>query len=559
MKTQELVLKRDLARRDDLPGDFAALQNLDELPRETVVLIHGTFANRAASWWLPGSDFCRKLDSSLLQRNSRARCWAHIDSDKDVFAWTGDNLESERCIAGDRLAKEIADLETSADTHRYHIVAHSHGGNVVLRALRSLAEDPKKLGAVIFLGTPVLCFSRLPTWLNRSALAMLLYVVGAALSSAVAVHRGESLRSVLASKGSFLYAWSFTDQAYPWFILMAIGFGLLLLYEWGTRSRCLSSIYGSGHSHAFEFAADEAMRALQLSLAIAQRPGDALKQLFSTKAPPKYAVDPPRPQFWKVIWSDFKQTALYRLLKDSEFPTSFRPTSFWQATRGKSLVQKFVFVLLIIVAASMILSIVLTFPDSYINIRYFQKERPYLADLISRVQSLSETVFNTTGSLILGIAVLCVLTLFFWRFLSVVFKFGRLGLAWAAQLFLQGPGVRIMGLVVRNAAFGGQCKHVLWPHELPEKERAHSEAISDELNEKMIVLSTSTAVLAGEAIYSALTEGDALQLKEHILARLTDPKLAHCQYYCEDEVISRIAELIDIPLSNPHSGAAKEC
>src|SRR5215471_2054056 len=161
MNVQEPALKRDMARQDNLPGDSPAPETPGELRIETVLLIHGTFANEALSWWLPDSDFCRKLDAALVERKSRARCWAHIINPADVLAWTGDNLESERRFAGDRLAKAITNLETTTDIDRYHIVAHSHGGNVVLHALRSLAEGPKKLGAIIFLGTPVLSFSRL--------------------------------------------------------------------------------------------------------------------------------------------------------------------------------------------------------------------------------------------------------------------------------------------------------------------------------------------------------------------------------------------------------------
>src|SRR5262249_2111840 len=97
----------------------------------------------------------RNLHSYLLQLGSGARCWAHIGAQKNVFAWTGDNLESERLIGGNDLAKEITYLEARADISRYNIIAHSHGGNVVLHALRSLADDPRKLGAVIFLGAPV--------------------------------------------------------------------------------------------------------------------------------------------------------------------------------------------------------------------------------------------------------------------------------------------------------------------------------------------------------------------------------------------------------------------
>jgi pimeloyl-ACP methyl ester carboxylesterase len=93
---------------------------------------------------------------------------ADFGTKRGVFAWTGDNLETERRIGGERLAKEIADLEASDEIRRYHIVAHSHGGNVVLHALRSLADDPKKLGAVVYLGTPVLCFPDRASWLNPS-------------------------------------------------------------------------------------------------------------------------------------------------------------------------------------------------------------------------------------------------------------------------------------------------------------------------------------------------------------------------------------------------------
>jgi hypothetical protein len=104
-----------------------------------------------------------------------------------------------------------------------------------------------------------------------------------------------------------------------------------------------------------------------------------------------------------------------------------------------------------------------------------------------------------------------------------------------------------MGHVVRNAAFGGRCKKVLCPSELPDDERAQNEAISEELNKKMSDLSQETAAQAGKALYFALAEGDAMQIKDYILARLTDPKLAHCQYYCEIEIITRIAQLIATP------------
>src|SRR5882724_874914 len=104
---------------------------------EPVLLIHGTWANLASSslhWWQPGSEFCFKLDEALKSKGSRASCWATTSftlGDKPpVFAWTGANRESERRMGSEALADLIPWLE--GQNRPYHIVAHSHGGNVVL-------------------------------------------------------------------------------------------------------------------------------------------------------------------------------------------------------------------------------------------------------------------------------------------------------------------------------------------------------------------------------------------------------------------------------------------
>ncbi|MGZ9005377.1 MAG: hypothetical protein ACXW20_16500, partial [Burkholderiales bacterium] len=55
-------------------------------------------------------------------------------------------------------AAELQALEADPAIARYHLIAHSHGGNVLLHALRTTTEAPRKLGGVAFLGTPVLSF-----------------------------------------------------------------------------------------------------------------------------------------------------------------------------------------------------------------------------------------------------------------------------------------------------------------------------------------------------------------------------------------------------------------
>jgi hypothetical protein len=68
----------------------------------------------------------------------------------------GANRESDRLSAGHALEDTLRWFEKSQI--RYHLVAHSHGGNVVLHALKNLPGDPRNLGAVIFLDTPFLDF-----------------------------------------------------------------------------------------------------------------------------------------------------------------------------------------------------------------------------------------------------------------------------------------------------------------------------------------------------------------------------------------------------------------
>ena len=318
--------------------------------------------------------------------------------------------------------------------------------------------------------------------------------------------------------------------------LMAIGFGLILLQEWWkwwTRPRRQLPIYGSGHAHAFEFADDEAMKALRLAVGFAQRPRDFLKWLFSTKAPPEYAVEPPqRPKFWKVFWADFRKTASVQMLAPSGKPAE-----------SMSPIRKFIQVVFNIFGIIIIIYIIML---EFFSYQPTASMKDTVHQIYKHMALVAMGLFATAG--------VTLIMMFSLRFLSTLYKFLKSGVAWQVHVFLQGPGAWIMGVVVRNAAFGGQCKKVLRPQELSEKERVRGETISDKLNQKMKDLSGKTAAQAGEALYFALAEGDALEIKKHIRERLTDPKLAHCQYYCEDEIINRIAELIASPPSSLTTG-----
>jgi hypothetical protein len=129
---------------------------------ETVILLHGTFAapeDGIVQWWQPGSDFCQELDKRLAALGSCARTWSHTSRlDMPVFSWTGRNSWADRYAAALLLAEYLTRLNEHGWV--FHVVAHSHGGNVLLQALREMLEphnlaiEKHNYGNLVCLGTP---------------------------------------------------------------------------------------------------------------------------------------------------------------------------------------------------------------------------------------------------------------------------------------------------------------------------------------------------------------------------------------------------------------------
>jgi hypothetical protein len=150
---------------------------------EVVLVVHGSFANPlrdstndggTLEWWESSGSFSKALDVALERRGARARCGAPLESRLDLWrregvgsvwrGWSGDNSEVERRRGAYDLANHIRFLHRHPDVSRIHIVAHSHGGNVVRRALRYLNGPLWKIGAVVYLGTPFLHFADTAVW-----------------------------------------------------------------------------------------------------------------------------------------------------------------------------------------------------------------------------------------------------------------------------------------------------------------------------------------------------------------------------------------------------------
>ena len=147
-----------------------------------VTIVHGTVPLR----WLTDS-------VARVQRKdpSDPSAWARPDSPLgkglvtglkgdvvfSVFSWSGANSARARDEAAERLQHHLEDLMRRHHTARHVVIAHSHGGNVALRALRG-NEIKTRLTGVVCLGTPFIVVVDRAGWLLPAYVAML-YACGA--------------------------------------------------------------------------------------------------------------------------------------------------------------------------------------------------------------------------------------------------------------------------------------------------------------------------------------------------------------------------------------------
>jgi hypothetical protein len=133
--------------------------------KETVIIVHGTWSAPEAGsrrWYQrfdegsSATGFTNKLDAALQKRGSPARCWAHCAPDDPIFQWSGENSWVARAAAASALVDYVTTLKK--DGWLCHVVAHSHGGNIVVEALQQfLREKPplqEYIGKIVTLGTP---------------------------------------------------------------------------------------------------------------------------------------------------------------------------------------------------------------------------------------------------------------------------------------------------------------------------------------------------------------------------------------------------------------------
>lgn len=135
-----------------------------EPQKETVILVHGTFAapvDGKQQWHQPfeaggsADSFASKLNIALERYGSPARCWAHCtDARVQAFFWTGNNSWLDRAEAASAISQHVASAKKDGWT--CHVVAHSHGGNIVMDALPSMtsAKPQTAPASQVYMGTP---------------------------------------------------------------------------------------------------------------------------------------------------------------------------------------------------------------------------------------------------------------------------------------------------------------------------------------------------------------------------------------------------------------------
>ena len=175
-----------------------------------VLVVHGTGAAPEAGrfkWYqLDPEDegnFCRRLDGALRDLGWDSAVWRQprptADDDQPLeFSWSGGNSHEARIEGGRRLDELLRWIREVDPCCRIHLVAHSHGGNVVLAGLHSYLGwmrhlagregegrgggaseaawakglDPEfhRLGRLVFLGTPFYykCWLKGASWLSRA-------------------------------------------------------------------------------------------------------------------------------------------------------------------------------------------------------------------------------------------------------------------------------------------------------------------------------------------------------------------------------------------------------
>ena len=143
----------------------------DSMVRRVITTVHGTFASKAS--WIQRDS---KLGQALAARLGPGVTIA-------PFTWSGGNNPAARERAQQELRDHLRELRNQHDCAQQFIIAHSHGGNVALYAMRD-DELRAATSGVVCLATPFIV-ARPRTLGSKDTVA---HVAGAAVLLVVLAH-----------------------------------------------------------------------------------------------------------------------------------------------------------------------------------------------------------------------------------------------------------------------------------------------------------------------------------------------------------------------------------
>ena len=267
---------------DTLAEQWSRTAKPDIERRDVVVVVHGTFANPPRDgrssplhWWQDGGSFTKALDTALARHGSPARCnhpfslraLNRFNRRPSWFGWSGDNSEVGRRQGAFELAAYLRALQEDEEIGTIHIVAHSHGGNVVRRAMRYLNTPHGKLGAFVCVGTPFLHFNDRAAWrrwIGRVHWPMVFVLAGILAGLWFMRARNDSLTNLIVS---------------------LIGAGAIYsIWHYARTSQASSVDVGAV---GVRFQHDEAIQALRVCAQLAAEPHAYVRDLLGGAAPPR--------------------------------------------------------------------------------------------------------------------------------------------------------------------------------------------------------------------------------------------------------------------------------
>lgn len=149
-KKRENFASSEVIRGTNIPAEVD-MNGIDHVSTVLITLVHGTWPAGAIPrlakhplWFEEGSTFRTKLVTSLANKG--------ISCQVAAFSWSGANS----ILGRDRAASELADyLAEKSKAHVPHfVIAHSHGGNVTLRAITYAEGALNHTPFVVTMATP---------------------------------------------------------------------------------------------------------------------------------------------------------------------------------------------------------------------------------------------------------------------------------------------------------------------------------------------------------------------------------------------------------------------